>query len=71
MKFELLVSTSLGNSQVPEIVKRATDGLHVFYLYAFNAFITSMQKPYRISNFNIYEKDFIYVCSASVCAYKL
>ena len=33
VKFELLVSTMMGNSQAPWTVERAMSGLHVFYLY--------------------------------------
>ena len=48
----------VGNSQAPEIVKRATDGLHVFvymYLSSF-IFVNSMPKPHRTNAFIIMKK---------------
>ena len=73
MKFGVARFDSMGNSQAPRTVKRAMDGLHVFYLYA-PLFTTFYNFDAEAPSCNMYlydEESIIHACNADMHLCKL
>ena len=73
MKFGVARFDSMGNSQAPKTVKRATDGLHVFIYMRFDSFFfLNFDAEAPSCNMYLYdEESIIHACNADMHLCKL